>query len=210
MQTISQLDQSCQKVATVFGSTYACEQLFRHWNSRRASWEHNLLINTCEIYLLRASSNLPPELQKLSNKNNIKYYILLLWASCSNHCLAALDLGADVEQPFDCLVIQNRQAMQSMGRSMEWTLEDNMVDGLFFCSTLTGRRGSHTPFVQAGAETSDTCAEAVKPDPGSSWEGHSGSVAAGVGAENPESCGVVCPLRIPLVIRPVRRTYVVV
>jgi len=64
--------------------------------------------------------------------------------------------------------------MQSMGRSMDWTLEDNMVDGLFFCATLTGRRGGHTPSVQAGAETSDTGAEAVEPDPGSSWEGHSG------------------------------------
>jgi len=63
-----------------------------------------------------------------------------------------------------------------MGRSMDWTLEDNMVDGLFFCATFTGRRGGHTPFVQAGAETSDTGAEAVKPDPGSSWEGHSGCV----------------------------------
>jgi len=30
---------------------------------------------------------------------------------------------------------------------MDWTLED-MVDDLFICSTLTGRRGSHTPFVQ--------------------------------------------------------------
>jgi len=49
-----------------------------------------------------------------------------------------------------------------------------MVGGLFFCATLTGRRGSHAPFVQAGAETSDTGAEAVEPDPGSSWEGHSG------------------------------------
>ena len=56
---------------------------------------------------------------------------------------------------------------------MDWTLEDNMVDGLF-CATLTGRRGGHTPFVQAGAETSDTGAEVVKPDPGSFWEGHSG------------------------------------
>jgi len=56
---------------------------------------------------------------------------------------------------------------------MDWTLEDNMVDGLFFCATLTGRRGGHTPFVQAGAETSDTGAEAVNPDPSSSWEGHS-------------------------------------
>ena len=49
-----------------------------------------------------------------------------------------------------------------------------MVDGLFFCTTLTGRRGGHTTFVQAGAETSDTGEEAVKPDPGSSWEDHSG------------------------------------
>jgi len=48
-----------------------------------------------------------------------------------------------------------------------------MVDGLF-CTTLTGRRGGYTPFVQAGAETSDTGAEAVELDPGSSWEGHSG------------------------------------
>jgi len=48
-----------------------------------------------------------------------------------------------------------------------------MVDGLFSFATLTGRRGGHTPFVQTGAEMSDTGVEAVKPDPGSSWEGHS-------------------------------------
>jgi len=65
--------------------------------------------------------------------------------------LAAFDLGTGVEQPFDCFIIQNRQAMQSMGRSTDWTLEDNIVDGLFFCATLTGRRGGHTPFVQAEA-----------------------------------------------------------
>ena len=45
---------------------------------------------------------------------------------------------------------------------MDWTLDDNMVDGLFFCATLTSRRGGHTSFVQAGAETSDTGAEAVE------------------------------------------------
>jgi len=93
---------------------------------------------------------------------------------------------------------------------MDWTSKDNMVDGLFFCDTLTGRRGSHAPLVQAGAEMSDTGAEAVRPDPGSSWEGHSWGVGAGVGDENAESCGTVCPLRIPLAIRPLRRTYVVV
>jgi len=79
-----------------------------------------------------------------------------------------------------------------------------MADGLFFCATLTGRRGGHTPFVQAVAETSDTGAEGVKPDPGSSWEGHFGG-GAGFGDENAESCRVVRPLRIPLVIRPLRR-----
>jgi len=72
-----------------------------------------------------------------------------------------------------------------------------MVDGLFFCATFTGRRGGHTPFVQVGAETSDTGAEAVKPVPGSSWKGHSGWVGAGVGDENAESFGDVRPLRIP-------------
>jgi len=30
--------------------------------------------------------------------------------------------------------------MQSMGRSMDWTLEDDMVDGLFFCTSLTEHR----------------------------------------------------------------------
>ena len=58
---------------------------------------------------------------------------------------------------------------------MDWTVVDDMVDGLF-CATLTGRRGGHTPFVQAGVETSDTGAEAVEPDPGSSWEGLSGGM----------------------------------
>jgi len=55
---------------------------------------------------------------------------------------------------------------------MDWTLKDNMIDDLSFCATLTGRRGGHTPFVQAGAETSDTGAETVKPDSGCSSKGY--------------------------------------
>ena len=98
------------------------------------------------------------------------YKLLLLSEFFSVHCLVALDFGAGVEQPFDCLIVQNRQAVQSMRRSMDWTLEDNVVDGLFFCATLTCYGGGHTSFVQARAETSDTVAEAVKPDPGCSWE----------------------------------------
>jgi len=80
---------------------------------------------------------------------------------------------------------------------MHWKLEGNRVDGLFFCATLTGCRGGHTSFVQAGAETSDTGAGAVKPDPLCSWEGHTRRVGAGARDENAESCGVVQPLRIP-------------
>jgi len=120
-----------------------------------------------------------------------------------------IDLGAGVEQPYDCLSVQNHQAVQSMRRSMDWTLEDNMVNGLFFCATLTSRSGGHTTFVQAGAETSNTGAEAVKPDPGCSWDGHSGKVVADVRDENGESCAIVRPLRIPLVIRPEGCTHAV-
>jgi len=85
-----------------------------------------------------------------------------------------------------------------------------MVDGSIFCATLTGRRGGHIPFVPAGAETSDTGVEAVKSDPGSSWKGHSGGVGTGVGDESSESCRVVRPPRTPLMVRPLRRTYVLV
>jgi len=81
-----------------------------------------------------------------------------------------------------------------MRRLMDWTLEDNMVDGLFFCATLTGRRRGHTPFVQAGAEMSDTGAEAVKPNSRCSWDGHSRTVGASVEDESTKSRRVDQPL----------------
>jgi len=54
--------------------------------------------------------------------------------------------------------------------SVYWTLEDNMVNDLFFCATLTVRRGGHTPSVQAEAEIWETGAEAVLPDTRFSWK----------------------------------------
>jgi len=42
------------------------------------------------------------------------------------------------------------------------------------------------PFVQVGAQTPDTGAEAVEPDTSCSWEDHSGVEGAGVGDENAE------------------------
>jgi len=55
-----------------------------------------------------------------------------------------LDLRAGVEQPIDCLIIQNCQDVQSMGRLMDWTWEDIMVNGLICCATLTSHRRGHT------------------------------------------------------------------
>ena len=54
---------------------------------------------------------------------------------------------------------------------------------------------------------SDTGAEAVKPNPGSYWEGNSG-VNAVVGMKIRNLVGL--SVHIPLVIRPECRTYVVV
>ena len=95
------------------------------------------------------------------------------------HCLAALDLGAGVEQPIDYLIIQNRQAIQSMARAMDWTFEDNMFDALIASAPLTSRRSGHTPFVQRGGETCDTGAEVVEPDTDSSWKGYFRGVGRG-------------------------------
>ena len=74
---------------------------------------------------------------------------------------------------------------------------------------LLRHRGGHTPFVKAGAETSDTGVEAVKPDPGSSWEGHCKGVCTSIW-KSAESCGVVRLLRVPLKIHPLRHMYVVI
>jgi len=36
-------------------------------------------------------------------------------------------------------IVSSSRTVQSTRRSVGWTLEDNMVDGLFFCVTLKGR-----------------------------------------------------------------------
>ena len=61
------------------------------------------------------------------------------------------------------------QAVQSIGKSMDWTLEDTMFNDLIFCATPTSRRSGHTPSVQTRAETLNTSAEAVEPDPHCQW-----------------------------------------
>ena len=61
-------------------------------------------------------------------------------------------------------------------------------------------------FIQAGEEMSDTSAEAIKPDLGCSWVGHSEVMGARVGDETVDSCRFFRPLRVPLVIHPVHHT----
>jgi len=74
---------------------------------------------------------------------------------------------------------------------LDWTLEDYMVDGVIFCATLTGCRGGHTSFVQAGVQMPNTNAVAVEPDPRCSSEGHAEKVRANIEDENSDSCWVV-------------------
>jgi len=44
----------------------------------------------------------------ITNKLKTQFFFS---ASSSIHCLATLDLGASVEQPFDRFIVQNRQVM---------------------------------------------------------------------------------------------------
>jgi len=96
------------------------------------------------------------------------YYITHTHNVCSSqwykpvlsvHCLAMLDLGKGVEQPFNCLITQNCQAVQYMRRLMDWTFENNMVEGFLFCANFTNQGRRYHAFVQAGAETFDTGVE---------------------------------------------------
>ena len=79
---------------------------------------------------------------------------------------------------------------EASGRAVHEEVDGSDIGGQpgrrFFLLRHTDRRGGHTPFAQAGAETSDTSADAVKPDPGASWEDHSGRVGASVGDESTE------------------------
>ena len=90
-------------------------------------------------------------------------------------------------------------------------MKGNVVSGPFACATLTRRRKTHTLFVYAGAETSDTGEEVdcrTHDVLGMSFC----EVGSGVGDENrpTESRSVLQPLRIPSMIRPERRISVVV
>jgi len=133
----------------------------------------------------------------------------IFWANSSNHCLAALDLAADVKQTFDYLIAQNRQAVQFMRRGWPfwrttWSTvcsfaPHSQAAELAIPHLYKQERKRPTPVRRRLSRTQAVLGRFAP-----------GCVGAGVGDESTESCRVVRPLCLPLVIRPVCRTYVVV
>ena len=134
-------------------------------------------------------------------------------------------LGAS-SSSFERVVTVHCLATRSRGRSsaaIRWShhtepLGDavhGMVDGLAIGGhndrqfVLLRHTHSHTTFAQAERER-PTPVRRWKPNPHCSRKGHFRRVGAGTADESKESRSVVQPLHIPLVIRPERRTYVVV
>ena len=111
------------------------------------------------------------------------------------------DVRAIVEQPCRSVFVQNSQTFYSSWGLLDWAVMNNVVSGLFPSAALTGRRGSQSPFVHIGVETSNTSAKSVEPDPCSSIEGHSNRFNAGVGYKSMESGDVTPPLCVPCVFR---------
>ena len=129
------------------------------------------------------------------------------WASCWNHCLAALDLGAGVEQPFNCLIFQQPRACGPWGARWIGHWRTTWSTDFFLRHTHRPQRRPFPVCTSKSGNVQHWC--------GGGWGGHrlilgghSGSVGGGVGDENAEPCGVVRPLHIPLEIRPLRLTYV--
>ena len=135
-----------------------------HRSSRSTKRKMKYRWQVSNICLQKFGISQPPNAQPTSS---------FVWASSFIHCLAALDFGACFEQPFGCLIVRPCSPLGGWWIG-HWRTTWLTVCSASPCTTFTGRRGGHTPFVQAGAETSDTGAEAVKPNPGSCWEGHSG------------------------------------
>jgi len=85
-----------------------------------------------------------------------------------------------------------------------------MVNGLFFCDTLTGHRGSHTQLYSEELKRTTPVRRRLSRTRALLGRAIAGRKGTGVWNKNAESCRVGRPLCIPLVIRSLPRTYVVV
>jgi len=107
---------------------------------------------------------------------------------CYNPLLGCttVDLGTAVDKAIDWHIIQNCQAVQSIGRTMDWTLRDNMISFLFFNATCTGLRRDHSLFMRAGGKHSTFFAELIKWVWWCSWQSHPKKAGVDVGDESKE------------------------
>jgi len=124
----------------------------------------------------------------------------------SIHCLAALDLGADVEQPFN----QLSHYPEMSGCTFHGEVDGLDIQGqhgqqfVLLHHTHRSQRG-YTPFVHARVKKMSVIGvEVVKLNPRCSRKGNSRRMGASVSDESTESHNVVQPLCIPSVIHPKR------
>ena len=146
----------------------------------------------------------------MSSTLKYKNFRFFFWASCSNHCLAALDLG--IGRCWAAIWLSHRPDPSGH-------VVNGEVDGLDIRGQH-GRRFVLLRHTQAAKEAVPHLYKQERKRPTLVWRRLSQTqallgrafrgVGASVGDENAESCGVVQPLHIPLVIHPLRRTYVVV
>ena len=143
-------------------------------------------------------------------KRKVQRFFFVVWGSCYN-----LLLGRTRSRG-RCLssqsIVSSSRIIRSCSPRGVRCIEHLRTEWSTVCSSAPHSQAAkgHTPFVQAGAETSNTSAEAVMQDPVCSWKGHSRRVGADVRDESKESRGVVQSLCILSVIRPVRHTSDVV
>ena len=122
--------------------------------------------------------------------------------------LAALYLGAGVEQQSDCLIVHDRQAVQSLGKSVDW-MDIGGQHGRRCVLLRHTHRHQRRPYPICISRSGNVRQRRrLKPEPRCSWKGHSRRVCVGVRDESAESCRVVSPLRLPPVIRALRLMYV--
>ena len=127
------------------------------------------------------------------------------------HCLAALDLRAGVEQPFNYSISSPRTARPRSSWGGRWIGQRTTRSTV--CSSAPHSQAAEEDIrhlCKQQRKSPTPMRRRLNSDPCCSWQDHSRRVDAGVGDERTDSRGVVQPLRIPSVIRPLRRTYAVV
>jgi len=96
-------------------------QLGQQGTDQKWLWTYNILQWNMPAYFWQIINFL--SLMQCRNVN-CEGFFSAIWAS---PLLCRTRSQDGVDQPFDCLIIQNYRAMQSKGR-LVWTLEDNIVD----------------------------------------------------------------------------------